>query len=199
MRLIDHTSRRITNWLITSGAISAEEQELFFFSVYSFFFSMIPLLLSLSLGFMIDMKLESVLMISPFVVIRKFSGGFHLKSARWCFFTTILLLVCALLMIKHLFSLGTLRYLHGSVLASSLIVYICSPIDSKERALSDIETKRFKKIARSLIAFFCCLYYSLSLCSSIQYAVSIGVGITIVALLQIPCIFLPLRKLCQKT
>lgn len=195
---MDRLSQRIANWLSASGAISPKEHDLFYFAVYSFLLSVTPLLISLFLGCMFGIGIDSLLMILPFICIRKFSGGFHFKSANLCFFLTIILLGGCLLFVKYSPLLGDLIYLDGIVLLSAMEIFTCSPIDSKERALTNSESMHFKRISRYMVAAFSSLYFALSWGMASQYAVPLGVGITIVALLQLPCIFLRLWKLPQR-
>lgn len=192
MELINRLSRRIAKWLVTSGAITCEEQELFYFAVSSFLFSTIPLFLSLVLGSLFSIGIESILMLLPFVFMRKFSGGFHLKSAKLCFILTIFLLSGCLLIVKYNSILFPSSYLDIAVLLSSLLIFFFSPIDSKERSLSIVESVRFKQISRFMVFAFASTYFMLSWGRISHYYTPIGIGITIVAFLQIPCIVLHL-------
>lgn len=69
------------------------------------------------------------------------------------------------------------------------IIIILSPIDSDERKLSLAEQKLFKKVSILLSLFFLGIYFILLMLKIWNCAASVGVGIVIPALLQIPCLF----------
>lgn len=86
--MIARMSSIIVKWLLHAGAISENDRELYEYAAYSFLFSLLPLILIMLLGCASGMLLEGVLMIVPFILVRKFSGGFHLQSPGvLCFFS----------------------------------------------------------------------------------------------------------------
>ncbi|WP_419013629.1 accessory gene regulator B family protein [Hominenteromicrobium sp.] len=80
--MLHSLSKSVTKWLLKTGAISHNDVALYEYAVYTFFFSMLPLTVSICLGALLHMFFEALLMILPFVLIRKFSGGFHLRQHR---------------------------------------------------------------------------------------------------------------------
>ena len=90
--MITKMSSAIAKWLLHAGAISESDRELYEYAAYSFLFSLLPLCLIVILGCITGMVIEGLLMILPFMLIRKFSGGFHLKSPGICLVSSTLLL-----------------------------------------------------------------------------------------------------------
>jgi len=88
------------NWLVKANAVKSEDRELYSYAMYSFLFAMAPLMLTMIIGIFMHMFLESVLFILPFVIIRKFSGGFHLKSPTVCIFVSTGIIIVFLCTIK---------------------------------------------------------------------------------------------------
>lgn len=187
--MLHFLAKSVTKWLLKAGAISHNDVALYEYAVYTFFFSMLPLTVSLCLGALLHMFFEALLMILPFVLIRKFSGGFHLKSSRVCFFVSSLFLALSIEFIKLV--LTHKSFLFCSILAviSTFIIIVLSPIDSDERKLSLAEQKLFKKVSILLSLFFLGIYFILLMLKIWNCAASVGVGIVIPALLQIPCLF----------
>ena len=68
-------------WLLQAGAISASDVELYEYSIYSFLFTLCPLGLVLIISVFLHMVVEGILLIIPFIIIRKFCGGFHFQSS----------------------------------------------------------------------------------------------------------------------
>lgn len=186
--MIDKLSDGIVKWLTKEGAIAEDERNLFSYAVYSLLFGMFPVAVTIILGLLFDMPTEGFLMILPFILIRKFSGGYHLGSAKvCCVLSTALLFAAFLLMKMFLFFHGSYALLFLVLVASLCIVFL-SPIDSDARKLSHKEIRVFKTVARLLAVVFCVVYIVLVILDKEAIAIPVGVGITIVAFLQLPCI-----------
>lgn len=187
--MITRVSATITKWLLNSGAISENDRELYEYAAYSFLFSLLPLCLVVILGCITGMVIEGILMIFPFMLIRKFSGGFHLKSSTICLISSTLLLSFFLLLIKVVTTEARIVLFTCFVFASSIQIFLCSPIDNEARKLNEREFSVFKKVARTIAVMFLILYIVLLLFGQVQFATPVGAGIILTALLQVPCFF----------
>lgn len=187
--MITKMSSAIVKWLLHAGAISESDKELYEYAAYSFLFSLLPLCLVVILGCITGMVIEGLLMILPFMLIRKFSGGFHLKSPGICLLSSTLLLSAFLFIIRLVIDK------HQSVLftcfvgASTLQIFLCSPIDNDVRKLNEKERLVFQKIARNMSTMFLVVYILLLLLGLLRLSVPVGAGILLTALLQVPCFF----------
>ena len=94
---MERCTGKITDWLIKCGAIPETDRELYEYAIYSILLSLSPMLLALAIGALFGSAVQGVLTITPFVILRKFSGGYHAKSARVCFISSSLLLVLCIL------------------------------------------------------------------------------------------------------
>lgn len=192
-KMISRISTTVADWLAKQDAISDEDRDLFAYATYSLLFGLAPFLIAAALGVAFGMRLESLLLILPFMLIRKFSGGYHLKSPGVCIVLSTSLIALSLVAVKVVINTGCLLLLTGAVLLSTLSLCLCSPIDSESRKLSEKETKLFRMIARVVSVATLAVYLALLLISRTNVAASIGVGILIAALLQIPCLLGGLR------
>lgn len=187
-------SNAVAKWLLKAGAISADSVELYAYAVYSFLFTLVPLLVVLIIGIVLQMPLEGVLLILPFMLLRKFSGGFHLSSPVVCIVSSTVLLTAFLLLTRLICDSGVFAPFAVAVAASLAVILTQSPIDSEARSLSEKETVFFRKIAiwvSLLIAALCAVLLFLKLP---RFAVPIGFGLILTALLQLPCLFGRLKK-----
>lgn len=187
--MIGKMSSRIVKWLLRAGAISKNDRELYEYAAYSFLFSLLPLVLVMLLGGVSGMLLEGVLMIVPFMLIRKFSGGFHLQSSGVCFVSSTLLLSAFLFLIRLVIEKQSFILLSCFVAAAAIQVFLCSPIDNEARRLSEKERVVFKKVARIMSVLFFAVYIALMTLGLSRFAVPVGAGIILTALLQVPCFF----------
>ena len=186
--MIQKTADAIAGWLLQKGAISEEDCELYAYSAFSLILGIAPVFITLVLGSLTGMLKEGLLMIAPFIIIRKFSGGYHLKSTVTCFITSTGIIGAGLLIIW--ISVKNTYYMPFGILSLLAAISICifSPIDSEDRRLSEREQSVFGLIARIMILTVTGLCIVLILFNLMDAAVSIETGICIVALLQIPAV-----------
>ena len=78
---MERCTGKITDWLIKCGAIPETDRELYEYAIYSILLSLSPMLLALAIGALFGSAVQGVLTITPFVILRKFSGGYHANVA----------------------------------------------------------------------------------------------------------------------
>lgn len=175
--------------LLQAGAISASDVELYEYGIYSFLFTMCPLGLVLMISVFLNMVIEGILLIIPFILIRKFCGGFHFQSSVLCGIVSTLVLTAFLLGIRLVLNTAGYGWWCAALLISVVQVVIFSPIDSEGRRLTQNEKKVFKKIAIALSIITVIVCAVLAAFHQMWAAVSIGSGLILSAALQFPCLF----------
>lgn len=186
--MIKALSAGVAEWLEKEGVVLRKDQALFGYAVYSFLFGMLPILLAFVFGGLFRMLRESLIMILPFMLIRKFSGGYHLSDPKKCVIFSSLLLSLALWGVKLFLASPNAILLSSLVLLSTLSLWLLSPIDNDARKLSEGERRTFRKIVRILSVVTLAVYLVLQATAPKSYSVPVGVGIVLVAVLQLPCI-----------
>ncbi len=178
----------VAKWLIAHNAISADDKESYEYAVFCFLITATPIILVMIFGAILSIFLQSVIFILPFVLLRKFSGGFHLKSLTACLILSATLIFAFLFAIKYLTNINIILPLSIVVFLSIISLIYFSPIDSEARKLSDIEKKVFQKVVLVLTVIIGSIYLVLAMTGAHQYAISIAGGILLTAFLQVPCI-----------
>ena len=186
--MIRAISSELAEWLAMENAISENDRPLFAYAVYSLLFGLSPMFITIILGFIFDMVYEGIVLIVPFIFIRRFSGGQHLKSSVTCLILSTCLLIIAFFAIRIIRNCGSVSTISAAVLASIVSICIFSPIDSSARKLSSSQTRIFGTIARVLSIAFGGLYLLLVATGRQDIAVPLGIGITIPAILLVPCL-----------
>lgn len=139
------------------------------------------------MGGLFNCVLESAVMLVPFIVIRKFSGGFHFQAQGLCLVVSSIMLGGAVVILNCIRQIQLQWPLSVLVVISVISIAIQSPIDSPARPLSQKERKVFRWVAISIALFTSCLYMILICWGQWRWAVPIGIGIIIPAILQLPC------------
>lgn len=183
--MIRELSSRIAEWLEQEGAISGEDNGLFSYAVYSLLFGLLPIFIVTLLGLAFGMLREGLLIITPFMLIRKFSGGYHLDSPKLCIILSTGLLTLAMGLIKLIVQGGYVLLL--TVLVSLSVICLCvfSPMDNNARKLTNKERQLFRGIACVIGVASLLVYFVLFKITQVRYTAAFGVGILLVACLQL--------------
>ncbi len=185
--MISSISSKLVKWLLKAEAISQQDKELYEYAAYSFLFSFMPLVLVMIVGGLLGMFFEGIALILPFMLIRKFSGGYHLKSSRICFVTSTHVIILFLILVEYIISENLINYFAPFVIACTVQIYIISPIGSGARQLSLQELLVFRKIARIIVIAIACIFLLAYVLSLNTFSICIGGGIALTAVLQWPC------------
>ncbi|MGN0419753.1 MAG: accessory gene regulator B family protein [Acetatifactor sp.] len=149
----------------------------------AFLFS--PLIMALIFGVPFCSVSLRVVFIIPFMVIRKYSGGYHAQKIRNCLLISGILLTLCFLCAEHtVLSI----WFSGVVFYLSVCIGVVSPVDSENRRLTDEEVVRFRKNCREWLVLFGGIYLLLCVTGASAAAVYWGYGLILTALLQIPCV-----------
>ena len=175
----------VISWLIQQQAITEEDREIYTYAVDNMVFLLMPLAMVLVIGGIIHTIRQGIVMIIPFMLLRKFSGGYHAKTLFRCMIISCLLLfLCMEITIHISYSWNILMF--AGIAGSSLIIQ--SPIDSENKRLEEVQKRQYRKIVCGFVMFFLALIFILWKLNAQKYAVSIAVGIWLSAGLQIPCL-----------
>lgn len=196
--MIKRVAAITVKWLLRAGAISASDVELYEYGIYSFLFSMCPLGLVLVVSLFLGMVAEGVLLIVPFMLIRKFCGGFHFRSSVLCVIVSIAVLVVFLLGIQLVLCTAAYGWWAFALVLALVQIVLFSPIDSEGRRLSVKEKKIFKKIAVTLGSIVVLLCAVLAAFQQMRMAVPVGSGLILSAALQFPCLFTRQKPACDE-
>lgn len=141
--------------------------------------------LTILIGTLLGKTWQSIVLILPFLLIRKFSGGVHAKHAIVCFICSCLLLLLCIELSGHIEGGSTLAAVTAAAMVS---LFLFSPVDSKNRRLDEDEKRRYRVVTGILTTAFGLLAAVLFFCGWENASVCISLGIILTAGLQIPCI-----------
>lgn len=181
----------VAEWLIQKQAIEETERELYEYAVHSLIMLIAPLFMAVGIGWLFGEFEMSFVLILPFMIIRKFSGGYHANKQWVCLILSYLLLAACFGLAKIL-SAGAIVTI--AVLLSALSLATFSPVDSENRRLSEEEQKAFSKTGRILVVLFLLAYIILLVLGKNKSALYLALGVILTAGLQLPCILQKLKK-----
>ena len=183
--MMEKCKKKVIDWLIRCDAIQEAERELYEYAVYSIFLTLSPVLFAIGFGFLFGAVGQSLLIILPFIVIRKFSGGYHAKRAGTCFISSSLLLVLCIFLSFCIECSWILVVI--TILSAVSLIYF-SPLENENRLLSREEQVRYKKITVLIVVGFIIVELFLFWLHLYTCVICISIGLILSAGLQIPCI-----------
>lgn len=181
--MIQIISSRIVDCLIRHNAINTKDKELYKYAVNVTFLTISPIILALTWGLLFRGLYESVTIIFPFMVIRKYSGGYHTKHALTCMISSSLILIFCIYIAIHVNCNYIIFILNGGACIS---LAIFSPVEHENKKLSERERKKYSMQTRKIvfsIYLICIITYWLDI-SKISLCLSIGCIMS--AVMQIP-------------
>ena len=175
----------VVDWMIRQKVINEKEKELYGYALYSVGLLILPLLFAVGIGFILGSIKSGIALVVPFMILRKYSGGYHAKTFSHCAIGSILLLfLCIEFSMKMKCDWNLLL---ATVIASvSLIIF--SPMDHESRRLDEAEKYRYKKIVIGLVCALDLLCIILFIQRYHNLIISICVGIQMTAGVQFPII-----------
>lgn len=177
----------VTDWMIRHDVIQENNKELYQYAICSGILLIIPLLLTGGIGFYFGSIKKGIVMILPFMILRKFSGGFHLKHLWLCLIgSSVLLFLCMLLITKTECDLNLGIVTVGSAISLSIF----SPLENENRELNHFQKQEYKKMTVYWLILFLILDFLFSCLSLKTYVICFSIGIQLVAGLQIPCVII---------
>lgn len=184
--MIDKLSASIVNWLQKEGSVTESETQLYQYAAYSLIWGLLPFVVVAAWGIIFDALRESILLILPFMLIRKFSGGYHLSKPGICFAASSMLLGIAVWGIKSIDSTVVATELTIAVILAVICICSFSPVDSDARRLTEQEIRVFGNVARVITIIMLIVYIIFVSIGRNTIAIPVGVGIILPAGLQIP-------------
>jgi len=133
-------TRKVIGQLCASGAIQADDRELYEYVLNILLTGALHTLTILAIGVALGMFFECLALFISFFLIRKFAGGFHAQKGWQCYLFTIVTITGILLLIKLLHKHNDIVF-YVLLTASVLLIFVLSPVDSPNKPFSENEKK----------------------------------------------------------
>ena len=160
------------------------------YSIFCLYIDLAPFLLGFLVGYSVKLNSVTILLfLLPFVMLRRFCGGYHAKSLGRCLLISIVFLVLFSLLIRLSFLSWQLKlvvYILSPIAGISLMRF--SPVDTSERHLGISEMLFYRKVVVILLSILFSIILTLTMMRRSQYSIPLSVGIIFTGILQIPVI-----------
>ena len=158
MTMLDVLSNEISDQLITNNIINEKDKEIYVFGIYQLIGFVFNIISSVAIFLILGKLREGLVFSFSYFILRSYAGGFHSKSTFKCYIISIFLICGAVVFMNTVYNSV---FLWGIYLIINLLIYLCSPIDTENKRLDDIERKVYgfktKKILFVLLVLNVCL------------------------------------------
>ena len=141
----------MTKWLshrmVERGIIKEEEQELYQFGIRNGMILLLNVVTALVIGLLTEQLAVVAVFTLSFMVLRSYTGGYHSDSRIFCYLGSNLVLLVPVYT-QAVFYKTSLARLLAVLLVSAGIIFLLSPMHSKNRKLDKEEQKHFGRKAR---------------------------------------------------
>ena len=178
----------MTRWLshrmVERGIIKEEEQELYQFGICNGMILLLNVVTALVIGLLTEQLAVVAVFTLSFMVLRGYTGGYHSDSRIFCYLGSNLVLLVPVYT-QAVFYKTSLAWLLAVLLVSAGIIFLLSPMHSKNRKLDKEEQKHFGRKARLTAALELAVLGILWHAGQIPYAYAVYTGICITALFML--------------
>ncbi len=148
--LIEVLSRKILNYLLSSGSIERDETDYYMYGIEITLSSLLNILLVFIIGLIFAAFTESVIFLCAFILMRQFSGGFHASSYFNC--NAALCCTCILVILLQKLTCGLITIPVSLCIAAVCIavIIIRCPIENVNKPIPK-ERRPFYKMLSAII------------------------------------------------
>lgn len=170
---------------INLSNISLEEKELYSYGLKILIQWVITITVIILIGIFTEMISECLLMLLSFMLVRKFSGGIHLKKYFLCLLSSGVIILCGLYLIKHRWFVD-LWLFKLIILFATILLSLISPVIHPNKNINAHESKIYHFVTIVLTTSFTALTILLTeFPRLIHLGYSIGTGIILCSLLTL--------------
>ncbi|MEE1076600.1 MAG: accessory gene regulator B family protein [Acutalibacteraceae bacterium] len=178
--MMDSVSEKCIEFFVDNDIIKNEDKELYQYALSITISAVIHILTIIVLGITFSLVVESIIFYMCFIAIRKFAGGYHAKTARSCYFFSVLLSVILLIILKLLICnmSSVIKIITITVsLISTVCIWIMAPSDTENNPLSNKEKIVYRRVARIISLLVFIMFIVFLILGQYNIALSVGLGI----------------------
>ncbi len=151
--------------LITHNIVAEEKREAYTYGFELLFESLFFFGITFIIALLTKTLIFSTLFIFSYKMLRQYTGGFHCKTAEMCLAVSIIIYLVILLL--YMMNVDLIEFsLAIGVFISTIIIFIFSPRESKNRPLESREKKKYRVMSiviAAIIALVAAISYRLNI------------------------------------
>lgn len=162
---LEKISGVVVKSFVNQGIISDEEKGIYQFGLNQLFFFIVNMISSVAIGMITGMLAECLVFTLTYMLLRRYSGGYHARTSVRCYFLSVCLMIVVLKIIDITISNEYYHIVFVVLLLSGLVIILKAPIESENKPLNDAEYEKYRKkssviMAVEIIVAICSFFFS---------------------------------------
>ena len=148
--MISKLSSKLVATLINQETIDEGDRALYEYGLFILLSYIYFLIITVLAGVILHIPLQSLIFFVAFSILRQFAGGYHAKTEGRCLVITSSLAVSSMV-ITNIFLFINSNIIVLTAILSSIIIVLCSPLDTAEKPLEPYEKHKYKRATAIII------------------------------------------------
>lgn len=143
-------AHKLTNLLVKNNIIKEDEYEIYRYGFEMLVYFIVNISIALFIGIIFNRFIQTVIFLLCYSTVRQFSGGYHARNYTECTLTFVFICVITNLIDMNI---DIRQYKYILIVICILNVFIItklSPLEHRNKPLSDNEKKHYKKVVVKL-------------------------------------------------
>lgn len=160
----------------------SERKEIIDYGLYRLKIILVSMAVTLLLGCIMGIFVQSVCFLISFLAIRRYAGGYHAKTQKQCFLISFLVLCISFLIFQN-FDRTTMGIVFAADLLYGILIWNLAPVDNPNKKLDHAELEKYRKCVRKVLLMdniILIITYGMKQ-SNIFFGISISIWITCIA------------------
>ncbi|MCL2248944.1 MAG: accessory gene regulator B family protein [Oscillospiraceae bacterium] len=136
---------KITESLVENSVINEVDSEIYVFGFKNGFVILFNIAVTLTIGFILGMPLESLLFLFVFIPLRSCAGGIHASNNTRCLILSAIAVVLLLIAANMIMTVVNIPMIVITAVVCVAVLYMLSPVQDANKPLDDDEIKLYKK------------------------------------------------------
>lgn len=196
--MISKASVLLTKQLTKKGFIMQEEQDLYEYAFFMIVSYLLFFFISILVGLIVGIPLESVLFFCAFSVIRNHAGGIHASTEAKCTVITTILIISCLITLKLMIRYSLCELSIALMLVAIFCFSFIKPVDNSNKKLSKAERNNQHKKVIILSTAYLIVFFVAFLIKKQSIAFSLSVSMILAAVLLVAGKLKNSKKNCEK-
>ena len=172
---------------VNQGIINDEEKDIYQFGLNQLMFFIVNMISSIAIGLIAEMLAECIVFTLAYMLLRRYSGGYHARTSVRCYFLSVCLMIVVLKIINITISNEYYHIVFVVLLLSGLVIILKAPIESENKPLNDAEYEKYRKkslviMAVEIIVAICSFFFNKTISVCTAFAVIIAACMLLVSL-----------------
>lgn len=146
-------SYKFANLLVKNEVIENEDFEIYRYGFETLIYFIVNICITLFIGIVFKRFIHTIIFLSCYCTLRQFTGGYHARSYVECTLTFVVIYLITIF-IDNSIDIDKYKYLLILIMIFSIcIIYKFSPLEHRNKPLSENEKKQYKKVVIKVTIF----------------------------------------------